>query len=252
MTSINNCSDTLLNEESTPIVSKKFPKRRIALQIIVTILVIISATLCLVLREQGISAWRGFKAITTTLIVGIAVIRTHHSQFSTPTYQYPITIGLCCGLIGDIFLSYDEHRIYFFMGVLSFLIGHLYFVAAFMRNSVAKKKFAAVIILMDLTYLGFVVRHAPLSLRVAAVVYLAIISAMIFSSLSRFTTTTKKNTKVRISSFFTLAGSCLFFVSDGVLGTIYFYPLSQQYYFLMQCVVLITYWSAQLLIAYSI
>ena len=67
-----------------------------------------------------------FKPLTMVLILLIAI---QAGQPDASRYKYAIIAGLICSLAGDVFLMLPSDR--FVDGLVSFLIAHLFYIAAF-------------------------------------------------------------------------------------------------------------------------
>src|SRR5690606_41962032 len=71
-----------------------------------------------------------FKPLTTVLILLLALLA---SPPVTPAYQWLIVLGLLFSLAGDVFLMLPRDR--FVAGLVSFLIAHLFYIAAFAQQA---------------------------------------------------------------------------------------------------------------------
>src|SRR5215216_3613885 len=67
-----------------------------------------------------------FKPLTVVLIILVA-LETKHA--TTQQYKSLIVAGLLCSLVGDVFLMWPRDR--FVAGLVSFLVAHLFYIAAF-------------------------------------------------------------------------------------------------------------------------
>ncbi|KAL0231149.1 hypothetical protein GEMRC1_010554 [Eukaryota sp. GEM-RC1] len=191
-----------------PLIDKSSPSllHKILIQGFLTLVVITSALITITWRDNGKHEWRGFKAITTTVIVMLANVRSFSSTRSSHTYQFLIKMGLLAGLCGDIFLSY-EGKPFFILGLCFFLSGHVFFVVAFLANPKRNMRFVAFLLLMDLTYIGLIIRHASWWLKIPGVCYLLTISVMIYASLNRFVTSSKRKRSSRLGTLLWLGVS---------------------------------------------
>ncbi|SMC42135.1 lysoplasmalogenase [Cellulophaga tyrosinoxydans] len=66
-----------------------------------------------------------FKPVSTLLIILIPIL---FAKSNLGRYKNSILIGLVCCLVGDILLMFDS---YFIFGLVSFLIGHAFFIYSF-------------------------------------------------------------------------------------------------------------------------
>ncbi len=71
-----------------------------------------------------------FKPLTTVLILTIAVLQP---ELSSSYYKWMIVAGLAFSLAGDVFLMLPADR--FIAGLASFLIAHLFYIAAFLFDT---------------------------------------------------------------------------------------------------------------------
>jgi uncharacterized membrane protein YhhN len=127
----------------------------------------------------------------------------------TDTARTLMVLGLLCSLAGDVFLMLHER--FFLGGLVSFLLGHLCYVAALVQfdRSAGWAAVGLVVVLVAGGLVGArVVRgSADTDRRLPGPValYLAVISTMVVAA---FATTVVA----------AVAGALLFFASDGILG----------------------------------
>lgn len=150
-------------------------------------------------------------------------------------YKMSVVIALMICAIGDYTLQW------FIIGLSSFLIGHLFYIRAFLKTKNANVpyfiKLAFVLYggLMMFWIGGSVLLSGENVLAVAVVIYMLVILIMGWTSF-------------RTSSKFTIAGAVLFILSDTILAInkfVFSVPLSHQ-------LIMLTYYGAQLLMALSI
>lgn len=173
-----------------------------------------------------------FKLIPMVITILIAFsIKNPISQ----KYKNIILIGLLFCAIGDYTLQW------FLIGLTSFLIGHLFYIYAF--SSIAKMKqlttLQYVLILYAIVMIGFIggtlFYRGETVLATMVILYILIIVTM---------GVTAASTKINYATY----GALLFILSDSILAINKFIvsiPFSHQ-------LIMITYYSAQLLIAISI
>jgi uncharacterized membrane protein YhhN len=178
-----------------------------------------------------------FKPLTTLLIILIALTG---GSAVPPPYQALIVIGLLFCLGGDVLLMLPPR--YFIFGLVSFLIGHLLYVAAF----VADAGFTISWWGLPLLLLGlFIYRllHAHLGrLRGPVIAYILIILLMAWQALGRWSATPT------IGALLAASGALSFVASDAALALDRFRARFRH----ARLVVLSSYWLAQWLIALSI
>jgi uncharacterized membrane protein YhhN len=205
--------------------------------VVLTILAVVSAALHIRAEYGGArSGVYVFKPLTVAFIIAIAL----WSQSSV--YKYLIVAGLLFSLAGDIFLMLPSDR--FIAGLASFLIAHLFYIAAFtIDGATHRPSFPAAIAL--LAYGAMMLRLLfPFLGRMKApiIIYMLVILLMVWQAANRFMSlgTTP--------SLLALAGACLFAASDSLLALNRFRRPFRSAQFL----ILTTYYSAQWLIALSV
>lgn len=205
-----------------------------------TLLALISAVLHI--RAESVGPKRNvylFKPLTMVWIILIALLSK--SQVSA-FYKYMIVAGLLCSLLGDIFLMLPSDR--FVPGLLSFLVAHLFYIAAFASGGVHLS--TALWCAIPLLIYGSVMIRALFPhlgrMKLAVVVYMLVILVMAWLALSRFVGTGQAGSAL---AFF---GALLFTVSDSILAVNRFKGSIDH----AQLYILSTYFTAQWLIALSV
>ncbi|HEX8142808.1 MAG TPA: lysoplasmalogenase [Pyrinomonadaceae bacterium] len=178
-----------------------------------------------------------FKPLTMLLIILIAWrAKNPVSEF----YRYAILAGLACSLAGDIFLMLPADR--FIAGLLSFLLAHLCYIAAFIFEGAHT---AGLLYAIPFIVYGALMLRVLLpglgSMRAPVIVYMLVIMLMAWQALNRWMTTGQEGSAAAF------AGALLFVVSDSILAVNRFkrrFPTAQLY-------VMSTYFMAQWLTALS-
>ncbi len=207
------------------------------------LLVLIPAVLA-IWGEYRKSRWQVyiFKPLTTLLIIWIALNGPLDPVVNYNwLYKWLIVVGLISCLGGDVFLMLPER--FFIAGLVSFLIGHLFYIAAFVGDGGFH---LALGWLLPLVVYGLVVYwllHAHLGkMRGPVIVYVLAILTMAWQGLGRWSAL---NTPGAMAA---AAGALFFVISDSTLALDRF----RQKFISARLIVLSTYWAAQFLIAYSV
>jgi uncharacterized membrane protein YhhN len=133
-----------------------------------------------------------------------------------------VLIAIFFSFLGDSFLIYEyKNGIYFILGLLSFLLAHLFYIFAFRQHrsddqpdqleTVQKTRMAFPVILAAT---GLVVVLYPRlgELRLPVIIYAGVLMFMVLNALFRFRRTTSR------SFWMTFSGAVLFMASDSVLA----------------------------------
>jgi uncharacterized membrane protein YhhN len=207
--------------------------------VLLSLLVAVSAVLHL--RAEAYGPRRHlylFKPLTVILIILIA-LQTKNSV--SPFYKYAILGGLVFSLVGDIFLMLPSDR--FINGLVSFLLAHLFYIAAFTFAGAPRTinflyaipflVYGAVMLRILLPGLG--------SMKAPVMIYMLVILLMAWQALNRWAATGEQG------SALAFAGAMLFVASDSLLAVNRFRKAIGG----AQLYIMSTYFMAQWLIALS-
>jgi uncharacterized membrane protein YhhN len=199
----------------------------------------------LYLRSYARGARRAVYLFNPQTIVLIIQVAAGAKNPVSDFYRYAIIAGLVFSLAGDIFLMLPGDR--FVQGLVSFLLAHLCYIAAFTFEAGA----ASVTAERRLLYAVPFLLYGGLMLRVLlpgtgrmlwpVIVYMVVIIWMAWQALNRWAGTGQEG------SGHAFSGALLFVVSDSILALNRFrrpFPSAQTY-------VMSTYFMAQWLIALS-
>lgn len=179
-----------------------------------------------------------FKPLTTSLIILIAGLA---GVPPLPFYKYAIVLGLVFSLAGDIFLMLPQDR--FLAGLVSFLVAHLCYIAAFVWGTGFQVSLA--VLLLFLVYGGLLLRilwpHLG-PMKGPVVVYAGVILVMGWQAGERWLDFGG------LKPLLTAVGAILFMISDSALASNRFVAPYKS----AQLLILSTYFTAQWLIAVSI
>ena len=166
------------------------------------------------------------------MFVSIGVLSIYISG-NTSMYAIIMIIGLIFGWIGDYFLHAKPSDAYFVTGFLSFLIGHFFYIGAYIRTlpklfpdyemingiEIAIEIFVVVLGLIALKI--FNVKLNPKILKVGIYFYFAIVTFMFVKASALGFNYYKSGAPYGIVAFILLSLGSLFFVmSDATLGII--------------------------------
>ena len=178
-----------------------------------------------------------FKPLTVVLIILIALQAKHEAAAS---YGWLVVLGLVCSLIGDVFLMLPRER--FLAGLLSFLFAHLFYTAAFTRDGLHARWWAAAVFTVYGVWMLMLLWPGLGKLKAPVVVYVTIILFMGLQASGRWL-------DVRgWGSAAACAGALLFVASDSALA----WDRFRREFGAAQAVILSTYFAAQCLIALSV
>ena len=173
-----------------------------------------------------------FKVIPMLLII---ILAATPKNLGIIKYQLLIVIGLVFCMVGDYTLQW------FLVGLTSFLIGHIFYILAFSSTNERQVPTWAKIVLlvyggsMAVWIVGTVFSSGEVVLGFAVIAYISVILTMGW-------------TAIRTGSTLATIGAMLFIASDSYLSIDKFVmPLPFSHEFIM-----LTYYSAQILIALSI
>lgn len=204
---------------------------------VLSLLVLVSALLTIRAEYRGprIQVYV-FKPLTVVLIILVAL---QTKQATTGQYKLLVVAGLVCSLVGDVFLMLPRDR--FVAGLVSFLVAHLFYVAAFASGvgewnvwwSLALAGYGASML--------WVLWRGVGKLKAAVVVYVAAILLMAWAALSRWP-------YAAAGGAWAAAGALLFVASDSALAWDRFNGKFRA----AQALILATYFAAQWSIAVSV
>jgi uncharacterized membrane protein YhhN len=208
---------------------------------IVLLSLLVGASAILHLRAEAYGPRRNiyiFKPLTMVLIILIA-FETKHAL--SPVYRYAILGGLVCSLAGDIFLMLPQDR--FIQGLVSFLLAHLFYIAAFMLAGGPRA--ANLLYAIPFLVYGAVMLRVLLpglgKMKAPVMIYMLVIILMAWQALNRWAATAEQG------SALAFAGAMLFVASDSLLAVNRF----RKGFRGAQIYIMSTYFMAQWLIALS-
>ncbi|MBM7587147.1 putative membrane protein YhhN [Bacillus pakistanensis] len=175
------------------------------------------------------------KPLTMALIIWFALL----TDGFTSSYGVWIVIGLCFSVCGDVFLMLPSDR--FLQGLISFFIAHICYIAAILTETGGSPSIVSTTILLILAVLYFfilkpgIIKQSGKTMLLPVVLYIAVISLMLWEA-------------VGIGQGIVFSAALLFYISDAVLA----WDRFVRPFRLGHPIVMVTYFSAQYLFAYSI
>lgn len=148
------------------------------------------------------------KPILSIMFIVLAVIQQHSSEI-----YYPIVLtGLGFCLIGDICLVFFFKKKIFLLGLVAFLIGHIFYFTAFLSASgINIGTLISLIVILPISFFIFLKLQPHLgNMKKAVIAYISIISIMVVGAASLFIDT-NFTLKTRV---LVLLAAVIFYCSD--------------------------------------
>ncbi|MEJ5257675.1 MAG: lysoplasmalogenase [Fervidobacterium sp.] len=168
--------------------------------------------------------------VLTTFCVFIAVVSWSVKNGNYSGWRLLLSLGILFGVLGDFFMEFEK---FFLYGMLSFLVGHVFYIFSFRSNG----GFPNALILTFVLCIGiayyFFIQNKLGKDKIPVLVYVLAISTMLAFSSNM--------------SLLTFLGALLFFVSDAILA----YDKYVKSVPLRDFLILSTYFSGQILIGIS-
>lgn len=197
---------------------------------------------------QGLLEKHKAANFTKILLMPLLILAVFLSGKFKSGYGLYVISALIFATLGDKFLIKPVSKKNFLKGVLSFFLGHVFFLLCLIPLSEFWTLPSWLVIIFVLLYGGIIVGSymvlgTPKGFRgFAAVVYTAMLSLMNFTCLSSFFTNQST------SSTILLIGSFIFMISDSVLG----YTLFKRDFPKSRFIIMFTYICAEFLLTYGL
>lgn len=200
---------------------------------------------CLLSAElicSSIASLASYHYITKpSLLISLLIYFYTQSKWINTTTRFITLLALGCSLLGDVFLMFDDHSdTYFILGLLSFLLAHVFYCIVFLKNRNPHRNAFGLSLILLIYALGFfyLLKNSLGPLLIPVILYMIVILAMVITSYLRLG-------KVSQLSFILVCiGALLFAVSDSILALNKLYmPIQYSALFIM-----LTYGLAQYLI----
>lgn len=167
--------------------------------------------------------------------------------FSSSKVSMTLCSALIFGFLGDVFLLSDNNKSFFILGLLSFLIGHAFYVVSLYNKTIYYPSLNIIIlIILTLSIISIAAYYSIFQylqdMKFPVLIYFITISSMIIYSIL-FLVSSKN-----IQGLLALIGSSLFGLSDYILARSIFIKSFK----LKNFIVMLTYLIAQLLLTVSL
>ncbi|ENZ03261.1 hypothetical protein HMPREF1092_00447 [Clostridium thermobutyricum] len=182
--------------------------------------------------------------ITKPLLMPILIL---NFLFNGKDINTIIILSLFFGFLGDVFLIKSKNSNFFIIGLLSFLIGHIFYIVELFKNINFKNfyfiyLFTLLIPIIISYFIYKTIKHNLYNFKIPVIIYIFIIGFMLSLSIFYFLTNTTS------FSFIAMLGAILFVLSDSILSISTFKgSFKRDSFFIM-----ITYIMAQFLLSYSL
>lgn len=207
--------------------------------LILSVLIVLSAAVSISAVYRGPRGFvYFFKPLTIVLITLLALLNKFPVTYA---YKYLIVGGLVCSLAGDVYLMLPSDR--FIHGLVSFLVAHLFYIAAFTLSG-ERAELAVWVVVPLAIHCGLMLRLLwPLlgKMKTPVIVYMLVILLMAWTAWSRYLVTRHGGT------YLAAVGATIFIASDSFLAVDRF----KGHFRSAQLLILTTYFFAQYLIALS-
>ncbi len=192
------------------------------------------------------------KALASLSFIILGTYRLLYDVNNIPEYIGWILLGLASGMIGDIVLALrplrpkEEDKLIIVFGIISFSIGHLFYLTALLMMSTFSwiSLIVGLIAFFIVVVMSYIMKFNMKIARIPSYVYAFLIFFMVGQSVMA-----GRQLNYQTSSVLFLLGAILFGVSDLILAPIYYTDKSSK---VMIALNLLTYYGAQILIALSI
>jgi uncharacterized membrane protein YhhN len=162
-----------------------------------------ATAITLALEPRSTRRSRLTKMVASTGFIVVAVVV---GAFDTAFGTF-VVVGLILSWVGDLLLTYHSERA-FLLGLLSFLLGHVAYVVAFVVRGQSPGWLIAGLLVTGALAIGigpWLLPHVGDAMRVPVVAYMVVISAMLL---------TAAGTQGSATDWRILMGAGLFYVSD--------------------------------------
>ena len=209
-----------------------------------------------------------WKVISATIFVGYGAFLMFGSSSMDVTFSKYMVIGLALGWLGDVLLHLtalkkDPSKVFegasFVLGLIAFLVGHIFYVLAYINalRQIGKWNSATIktiIIIVAVMLVGFVVAQLIVKLKLGIAVVPVALYAATISTMLACAVMLAVNTFSTVPEFAAIValGAVLFVISDGTLVFCIFGSEKAKNSYSLKVVNLTTYFIGQMLLASTI
>ncbi|MGD8880533.1 MAG: lysoplasmalogenase [Desulfobacterales bacterium] len=192
-------------------------------------------------KKEVFKARLAVKIFLSSLFILSAVIQPHPI---VPYYRFILT-GLICGLGGDVFLALPRQKM-FLCGLVSFLLGHLFYVAAFFYAAGINQGTVIGLSISAMVSGGVFLWLRPHlgAMKIAVIFYILVITAMIVGACSVLSA----GELILSGRMLVFTGALSFYVSDVFVARQRFLTTE----FFNRLIGLPLYYSGQFMLAFSV
>ncbi|HOO72331.1 MAG TPA: lysoplasmalogenase [Spirochaetota bacterium] len=172
----------------------------------------------MVLTIREIVTFRGkhfLKYIFTPLVTASVILVAFHAYGNNPGNAYTVYIfwGLVLSLIADVLLMIVPMQ-FMLEGLIFFLVAHVLYIVGFSRDYVFHESsvLVAVLIIIPMGFLYNVLRKKAGEMAVPVLIYMAVISTMVFFAITGFVPGNP------LKKAFIVGGAIFFLISDIILA----------------------------------
>jgi len=153
-------------------------------------------------------------------------------------FRWIIIVGLLFGALGDVLLEYSDET--FLFGLIAFLLGHIFYIIAFLSDSRRPALgYAVFAYLYGVAIYGLLYQAGNLGeMALPVMIYILVITTMVWRAAARLGAPAANPKSVKAG----LWGALLFLISDSLLAISLFVTP----FFMSGTIVILTYWLGQL------
>ena len=170
-----------------------------------------------------------YRVYTKPLLIPLLLIAVYMEARNTKhtTSQILFNVAFFFCFLGDFTLLNDEDSGRFTLGLLSFLVAHLFLIFFFYRLKPFTKKHALFVVIISVIMLAYILglfhfiwdSVSVQSFEIPVVIYSIVLGVMVIMAIN----TIKNRSLKRIAKFYFIPGAVFFLISDTILALSKFY-----------------------------